>query len=156
VQVVDEFQIELFVETKYDLRVAVSLKATAARFEQLARFEEVVNFAVENDPDRAVVVGHRLVAAGAVDDAEPAHGDDGVGLGMNAALVGTAVDQHGVHAVDDVRIYRVMKVDDSTNAAHSGLSTPERCSTAARTRTRPDARVKSLIALVEGPVAKLG
>ena len=32
---------------------------------------EVVDFAVEDDPDRLVGIGHRLVAAGEIDDRQP-------------------------------------------------------------------------------------
>ncbi len=44
----------------------------AARFELGAQLGEVVDLAVEDDPDRAVLVGHRLIAGGEIDDAQPA------------------------------------------------------------------------------------
>ena len=44
----------------------------AARLEIAAQLAMVVDLAVEDDPDRAVFVGHRLVAAGAIDDRQTA------------------------------------------------------------------------------------
>ena len=51
--------------------VAVGAEAVAGAFEPAAQLAEVVDLAVEDDPDRAVFVGHRLMPAGQVDDRQP-------------------------------------------------------------------------------------
>ena len=53
--------------------VGVGIEAMAGLFEFLAQLGEIVNFAVEHHPDGFVFIVDGLVAAGQVDDAEPAH-----------------------------------------------------------------------------------
>src|SRR6185312_5053835 len=46
-------------------------KAMAAMHQLLTQLPVIVEFAVEDDPDLAVLVPHRLVAAGEIDDRQP-------------------------------------------------------------------------------------
>jgi hypothetical protein len=54
-------------------RVTVGIEAVTAFFKISAQFGEVVDLAVENDPNCFVFVEHRLVSAGQIDNAETAH-----------------------------------------------------------------------------------
>ena len=54
------------------LGVAVRAEAVPARLELGADVGEVVDLAVEDDPDRAVLVGERLIAGREIDDAQAA------------------------------------------------------------------------------------
>ena len=54
------------------LGVAASGEPVAEPLEPLPQLPEVVDLAVERDPDRPVLVAHRLVAAGQIQDGEPA------------------------------------------------------------------------------------
>ena len=61
---------------------------------------EVVDFAVEDDADRAVFVVDGLPAAAEVDDAQAAHAQDGERLGEHAVFIGPAMDHRGHHLAD--------------------------------------------------------
>jgi hypothetical protein len=57
-----------FVEVNDGLGVAPRREPVAARDQLITQFPVVVDFAVEDDPHRAVFVGDRLTASGHVDD----------------------------------------------------------------------------------------
>ncbi len=57
------------------LGVAARAEAVAAGLQLGPQLGVVVDLAVEDDLDRTVLVGHRLVPPGEVDDAQPAHPD---------------------------------------------------------------------------------
>ena len=63
----------LLVEVDDRLGVAVGRKTWPRALEVAPQLAVVVDLAVEDDPDGAVLVGDRLMAAFEVDDAEPAH-----------------------------------------------------------------------------------
>src|SRR4030095_16055240 len=65
VQAVDHALAFLLVEMEDGLGVAAGAVAVAARFESRPERGVVVDLAVEDDPDRAVLVAHRLPAAAA-------------------------------------------------------------------------------------------
>ena len=61
--------------------------------EPLAQLAEVVDLAVLDDADRAVLVGDRLVSGRGVDDGQPPHAErDAVG-DVTAFFVGAAMTQ---------------------------------------------------------------
>ena len=84
----------------------------------------VVDLAVEDQPERVVLVGHRLVAGGEVDDAETAEPEaDGVVRGdVEAVGVGAAVGDGGGHgaqlALVDARAVRAER-DRAADATHT-------------------------------------
>ena len=67
---------------------------------------EVVDFAVEDDPHRAVFVGQRLLAAGQVDDRQPPVSQGHAGRcrptfgEVGAFAVRAAMAQHGRHPLE--------------------------------------------------------
>ncbi len=79
VQVREHLRPLVLVEMDEHFRVALGAEAVAGPLQPAAELAEVVDFAVEDDPHRAVLVGHRLLAAGEVDDRQPAmaQGDSG-------------------------------------------------------------------------------
>jgi hypothetical protein len=62
---------EVFVEVQGDLAVGAGAEAVAPGFEFALRALEVVEFAVDDDPQPLVLAGDRLIAGRQVDDAEP-------------------------------------------------------------------------------------
>ena len=90
-----------------NLRVSVSIEMVATSFEFAPQLEKIVDFTVENDPDAFVFVVNRLVAAGKVDDTEPAHAQAGWALGVNAFIVRTTVNDSLAHSADLGRIDRL-------------------------------------------------
>ena len=83
----------LFVGVNDRLGVRGGPEAMAARLELLPELAVVVDLAVEDDPDAAVLVLHRLMAAGAVDDGQPAVTERRVRIGKHAAAVRAAVPE---------------------------------------------------------------
>ena len=74
-QPLDAARPELLVEVHDDLGVGRRREAVAARHELAPQLAVVVDLAVEDDPDRAVLVGDRLLAGLEVDDGQPAHAE---------------------------------------------------------------------------------
>ena len=72
----------VLVEVDEHFRVAVRAEAMAAAEESVPQRAVVVDFAVEDDPDRAVFVGQRLMSAGDVEDGEAAMSQGDAGLGI--------------------------------------------------------------------------
>ena len=81
----------VLVEVDEHLGVAVGAEGMSARLEAVAEGGEVVDLAVEDGPDGAVLIGQRLVAAGKVDDGEPTEPERGVCVAVGALIVGPAV-----------------------------------------------------------------
>ena len=78
----------------------------AAGLEIAPQVAVVVDLAVEDDPDRLVFVGHRLLAAGPVDDGQPAMTKRKPGRAMNGAAVRTAMMQALGHRANRARYIR--------------------------------------------------
>ena len=101
--------------------VGVRPEPVSARLEIAPQLEVVVDFAVEHDPDRPVFVGHRLLAAGAVDDGQAAVAKREPGRVMNSAAVRTAMVQAVGHRADGARYVRrqiAIETDHAADAAH--------------------------------------
>jgi len=89
---------------KQHLGVATGAEGEAAALEALAQGLVVVDFAVEDDAERAVIGSHRLRARlGGVDDRQPAMGEADAPIGRNprAGAVGTA-HAHRVSDFDEL------------------------------------------------------
>ncbi len=88
-------------------------------FEPGPQLAEVVDLAVENDRDAAVLVEDRLVAARQVDDRQPPHPERDRSVDEIACIVGAAMRHRIAHA-DDVRLRggRAAQTDDPGDAAH--------------------------------------
>jgi hypothetical protein len=56
----------------YDLGIRLGFEDMALAEEVVAKGLIIVDLAVEDDPDRAILIGKRLVSPGQVDDRQPA------------------------------------------------------------------------------------
>src|SRR5262245_31016717 len=84
----------------------------------------VVDFAVEEYVASAVLVRHRLRAAGAIDDREAAMTECGSRVRVVPLAVGTAMPEgarHRRHRRVDCRIERAGECEDAADAAHGFL-----------------------------------
>jgi hypothetical protein len=61
-------------------------------------FRVVENLAIVNNPMGAVLVGHRLMAAGDVDNAQPPVSETGMGILIEAGVIGTPMGKGGSHS----------------------------------------------------------
>ena len=83
---------------------------------------KVVDLAVEDDADAAVLVEERLLTGGDVDDRQTAMPEAEAGLDVDAALVGTAVVLGFVHPLQRgaIDVALAAGVEDAGDAAHGG------------------------------------
>ena len=86
---------------------------------------EIVDLAVEHDDQRAVGRGHRLVAAGEIEDRQPPEGEHRRAVGESAGVVGPARAHRLAHRLDGVGVEPGARgVDGAGDAAHGyGLPT---------------------------------
>src|SRR5436190_23740615 len=86
----------------------------------------VEDLTVLNDADRTICGEHRLIAVLEVDDRQPARSQPHTVVDVAAVAIGSAVDQGGVHPLEQRTVYRVatLEVVDAADPAHRrGLGT---------------------------------
>ena len=129
VEPASEIEPFLFIEVDQALGVARRAVAMAFGFELFPQLELVVELAVVGDPDRAILVGHRLSAAGHVDDRQPAMPERSRSLAVKTVAVRPAMRQCGRHPLDDRAIGRLTgAIHESGDSAHEiSLKEPETC-----------------------------
>src|SRR5262245_28871982 len=98
---------------EYGLAVAGGLQGVTASLDVGAQRLVVVDLAVEDEPERAILVGDRLPAAGEVDDAQPADAQTGVTAEFETVVIGPAVTDRGGHPGHDVAVRRAIEIHDS-------------------------------------------
>jgi hypothetical protein len=69
----------------------------AAGDELLTQSEMVVDLAVEHNPQRAIFVRNRLMAARHIDDAEPPHADSCRAIRIKSFVVGSPMGDYAAH-----------------------------------------------------------
>src|SRR6185437_12114557 len=96
----------------------VGLETHAEFGEFPAQFPEIVDFTVEDDAERSIGGGHRLPAAGEVEDGEPPETQMHAAVGFNqeTVIIGTAMDEPRRHAFQHIP---VAAAEESGDAAHA-------------------------------------
>ena len=108
----------LLVEVQDHLAVALALEAVAA-LEAAPQLAEVVDLAVEDEPQRAVLVRHRLArGVGEVDDREPPMAEPDRAFEVNALAVRPAVRERPGHGAYHLGRGRPTPAQHAANAAH--------------------------------------
>ncbi len=109
------------VQVQNGLGVAASAVAVTTLFERGPKGGVIVDFAVVDDPNRPVLVGHRLPAAEHVHDREPAHPQAHRSLDPEALAVRPAVAQHVPHPRETrlVHGFPLVQFDDPHDSAHA-------------------------------------
>ena len=85
-----------------DLGVGIRGKRVAALLQSGTQGLVVVNFAVEHDHQRAVLIEHRLAAARRINDRQPPMPERRGAVGVAALAVGAAVTDEVRHALHDL------------------------------------------------------
>jgi len=70
IEVLDAILPFFFIEVKYDLGIGACGKGVSLSQEIFFEFEVIEDLAVKSDPERGVLVAHRLMAAREIKDAE--------------------------------------------------------------------------------------
>src|SRR5215470_2559040 len=111
-------------------------------FEILAQFLEVVDLAVEDDPDRFLGIGHRLMPAGEVDDGEPAKAKAHRSIEEVAVVIGASMHHRAGHRFHAMAIDRgtAREIELTANPTHGSsgrLFQEEECKAAEELRLCP-------------------
>jgi hypothetical protein len=85
-----------------------------------AQFPVVVDFSVEDHPNRPVFVTHGLVAGTQIDDAEPAHADGATAFDMEPLVIGAAMADLVAHGLDEWVFRFSIEQDEAGDSAHLG------------------------------------
>ena len=119
-QMRNEIETVLLVQMHDHLDVRCRRKAVPCGDEPLAQLDMVVDLAVADDADRAVLVRDRLVAGLKVDDAQAAETEPYARRGEEALAVRAAMPQRVGHALERFRADRPLRIrpGDAANAAH--------------------------------------
>ena len=112
----------LLVEVDEHLGVAVRGEAVAGALELRAQLGVVVELAVLDDVNRAVLVRDRLVAGLQVDDREPAGSQSDRPFDEGAVAVRASVKELRAHPRELLRVGRPARRDDSADPAHGAES----------------------------------
>ena len=122
VEVIDAVVAVLFVGVNDRFGVGLGAELMAAGLELAAQFAVVIDFAVEDDPDGSVFVGHRLLASGPVDDGQSPVTESEPRSVKVAAAIGSPVAQAFGHPFDGPRHMRwqvAFKTDYAADSAHA-------------------------------------
>ena len=119
VQAFDERIALGFVEMENRFAIGVGLEAVPPGQEVVAKLPIVVNLAIGDEPQRAVLVCKRLVPTANVDDGKPAHSKRQRTVDVRAFIVGTAMDRELAHRAQRFGgRKRAIQLQDAVNAAH--------------------------------------
>src|SRR5207302_39141 len=103
------------------LRVAAGGEPAAARLQLAAQVAEVVDLAVEDEGDGAVLASHRLLAGDEVDDRQTCHPECRLAIQIAAGVVGAAVLEDLQHRVEDLAV-AAARADPAGDAAHQRVA----------------------------------
>src|SRR5271166_1002094 len=105
------------------LGVRVCGEVMAAAQEFRPQLLEIVNFTIEHNPDRSVLIKHRLVASSQIDDTEAAHPEAGSVFDEDAFIVRAAVHDCLAHAVNRGSFNSLLgsRGYDARNSAHATI-----------------------------------
>src|SRR5262249_14578414 len=111
---------EGLVSAEDHLGVRLRLEDEPGRFQHGAERAIVVELTVVDEPDGVVVVGHRLLPAGDVDDRQAAEAEADAVRGEQSFVVGTTMNHRVLHAPEDVHVHGPgrPKPHHPTDAAH--------------------------------------
>ena len=79
------------------LGIAVGIELVTSPLQFAAQVGEVVDLPIEDYPDGPVLVVDRLLSAGEIDDAEPAHPEPCGAFRVDSFIVGAAMDDRPTH-----------------------------------------------------------
>jgi len=110
----------LFIEVNQRFGIAVRVVGMTRLLEFRAQLAVVVDFSVEDHPDALILVVDGLVAAGHVDDGEPAHCEADASAHVGATVVRAAMVERCVHPLEPRSVQRtILQIEDPDYAAHA-------------------------------------
>jgi hypothetical protein len=89
--------------------VAAGAIDVASGFESGAQIGVIEDFAVVDNLQAAIFIGHGLMAVGEIDDAQAAEAESDEFIAKDAAIVGTAVSDAIGHGANEVAVYDAIR-----------------------------------------------
>src|SRR6266542_4594825 len=126
-QMIDARLAERLVGAKQHLAVAACPEAVAPALQERSQLAEVVDLPVEDEPDRLVLVRHRLAAADRVDDRQAGHPEPETGLDVEALSIGAAVLEQRQHGRQRLRGRLANVPGDAAHARTEGTGPDRSC-----------------------------
>ena len=116
----DAFRAEVFIEMNDGFGIRLGAQPVAATEKVLAQVAVVIDLAVKSDPDGAVLIRDRLVAAGKVNNAQATVSETHRPIHVEAFIVGTTVSQGPGSRLERRARYRSAgaEIVNSANATH--------------------------------------
>src|SRR5215469_66032 len=136
----------LFIKVNDGLGVAVGAVLMPLRLQAETQFRVVIDFAVKDNPDIPIFVGHRLLARFDIDDAQPPHRKSDVLFHEKPLIIGAAMHDVAIHASQNVGLDAPVAVykEDSADSTHIPVPILSGCLDCYRTGVyRPCFAVKS-------------
>src|SRR5438552_1350585 len=91
-------------------RIGLRAKTMASLNKVLAQFDEIVDLAVEDNPYRVILIGHRLVPCGEIDDAQTIERQSDITRAIRAAVVWSTMCDHLAHALKRHFFYMTLRI----------------------------------------------
>ena len=107
-QLLDAFRTFFLIQVDDGFGVAIGAEAVPLGYEVAPQFLIVVNLAVEDDPNGAILIRNRLVTSVQIDDAEAAHPDGASALDPDTFIVWTAMNNGVTHRPDVIDLSRLI------------------------------------------------
>jgi hypothetical protein len=102
----------LIVRVNYGFGIAVGVEGVAQLLQLFAQLAIVVDFAIENNPGRAVAVVNWLFAAVQVDNGQPAHTQANRTLKVKAVVIRAAMANRIAHLTDEPLVHVITIVSN--------------------------------------------
>jgi hypothetical protein len=99
-----------------DLGITLRVEAVAVRAQLLAHLDVVEDLAVEDDPDRPVLVGERLLPGAQIDDRQARVPERGALIAVHPEFVGAAMAERADHGRQPVEIDRRQAIAERNGA----------------------------------------
>ena len=114
----------ILIEMQDSLGVAVRREAVPASLQLRAQFDVVEDFAIEDDPQRPVLIPDRLLAAAEIDDAQARASQADPRVTIDSEFVGTPVPDHCQHLSQGFFRHRcwLLQACHADNATHICVS----------------------------------
>ena len=84
---------------------------------------EIIDLAIEDDPNRSVLVRHGLVSTGEVDNTQAVEGQADVASQIDSVVVRPAMPGDFAHPVDNIFLHAPggIEIEEPANSAHDGM-----------------------------------
>ena len=96
---IENLRTPMLIDIDDDFRVGVGAEVIATAFELAAEFGKVINLAIEDHPDVAVGIRHRLMATGHINNGKTPKSQSERSIKVKALIIRTSMRDRRRHAL---------------------------------------------------------